>query len=164
MKTYRQDKDGRKILQCHSRGDTRFSPLFCYVDAFSVNDTIENHYQKSKLFMINGEWTYASNWKEAKLLEKSNVPRNREVFRLPNGLDVPIEFQVYGWYSGLWLKYLDRNPELCKMASGYDDYEDIFKHSFPLCQADCIRLYCKQGRNALMETCSEFFRWVKENG
>jgi hypothetical protein len=154
--------DGRRILQCHSRGDKRFSPFFCTVKAFGVSDSIENHYQKSKLFKIDNKWTTPLTWKEAKEWEQHEVYRNKDLFKLPNGKIAPIEFQVFGFYSGMWLKYLDANPELTAMASSFDDYEDIFKGDFPLCQADCVRLYCKEGRRALLATCEEFFKWIKE--
>lgn len=158
-----------KILQCHSKGDKRFSPLFCWIEAFKINDTIENHYQKSKIFIFDEEEKSPKDWYEAKTwqdaIKKGSVEfkRNEEEFILPNGRRYPIKYQVYGWYSSLWLKYLDQKPELVEYASGFDDYVDIFKHSFPLCQADCIRLYCKQGRQALLDTCCEFLELIRKD-
>ncbi len=156
-----------KILQCHSKGDKRFSPLFCYISAFKVTDTIENHYQMSKIFEIDGieqcpnDFMQAKDWQLLIKKGNSNIKRNNEEFVLPNGDRFPIKYQVYGWYSSLWLKYLDLHPELVAYASEFDDYVDIFKHNFPLCQADCIRLYCKQGRQALLDTCKDFLDLVR---
>ncbi len=160
-------KDGKRVLQCHSRGDTRFSPFFCTVEAFGVKRSIEEHYQCSKVFRKNPQDTsifIPINWREAKSMEKSKeFVRDLEFFMLPADVILhPIKYHVYGWYSSLWLKYLDLNPKLVEEASTYDDYEDVFKWDFPLCQADCIRLYCKQGRQALLDTCQEFFDYLKE--
>jgi len=41
---------GIRILQCHTRGDRRFTPFNCWVIAFGRRDTIENHYQRAKRF------------------------------------------------------------------------------------------------------------------
>lgn len=150
-----------RVLQCHSKGDRRFSPFFCTVAAFGVTDSIEDHYQKSKVFVLNGEeLVRPADWRHAKSLKKRGLPMWQE-FCLPNGRYAPGRFHVFGWYASLWLKYLDSHPALVAEASTYDEYEDIFKHSFPLCQADCIRLYCKQGRRALLAHCADFFAWLR---
>jgi hypothetical protein len=66
------EKDGKRILQCHSKGDGRFSPFNCYLEAFGFRDSIENHYQCSKIFDISGvpgviqNKAVPSNWREAK--------------------------------------------------------------------------------------------------
>jgi len=44
----------KRVLECSSRGDKRFSALYAKVLAFGVRDTIENHYQKSKRNAIGG--------------------------------------------------------------------------------------------------------------
>ena len=158
-------RDGKRILQCHSKGDKRFSPFFCYVTAFGVRDSIENHYQKSKVFYRRDllQRIPVLTWRDAKDFQKDpNLEKDMTKFILPNGLLCPIEYQVYGWYSSLWLKYLDSNPDLVEEAKEFDDYEDIFKHNFPLCQADCIRLYCKYGREALFEASKDFLIYLRD--
>jgi hypothetical protein len=155
-----------KILQCDSKGDKRFSPFFCRLEAFGVRDSIEDHYQKSKVFVTEGgELVHPADWREAKKMQKP-PPHGLGLalfpeFRLPNGWYCPGKFHVFGWYSSLWLKYLDSHPELVEFASGFNEFHDRFKGSFPLCQADCVRLYCKQGRPALLETCKEFLDWAR---
>jgi hypothetical protein len=150
-----------RTLACHSRGDKRFSPFFCWVDAFGIRDTIEDHYQKSKVFVSPTGLVFPSGWKEAKQWKREGLPRH-DHFRLPNGLMVPVQYHIYGWYSALWLKYLDAHPQLVAEASTYDEFVDIFQYDFPLSQADCIRLYCKQGRASLLELCLPFFGFLKE--
>lgn len=156
-----------KILECHTRGDKRFSPFFTRVTAFGIDDTIENFYQKSKVFLKqDGELVHAKSWQSAKKLQKPpplgwGLPLWDE-FLLPNGRWVPRKFHVFGWYSSLWVKWLDAHPNLVEYAKTFDDYHDPFKHGFPLCQADCLRLYCKQGRVALMATCREFLEWLRQ--
>lgn len=155
----------KKILECHSKGDVRFSPFFARVKAFGVVDTIENLYQTSKVFVRYDELIRPIDWREAKRLQKKppqgeGLPRWPE-FVLPNGVWAPVKFHVFGWYSSLWVKYLDAHPELVEFAKDFDDYHDPFKGNFPLCQADCVRLYVKHGREALFAHCSEFFAWLK---
>jgi hypothetical protein len=152
-----------KILQCHSQGDTRFSPFFCWLEAFGVRNSIENFYQTAKVFVDkDGSLIYPANWREAKFYEKElRLPLYLQI-RLPNKQFLPAKYIIYGWYSSLWLKYLDLHPELVDIAKGYDDYEDKFKGNFPLCQADCIRLYCKQGRQALLAHCTDFFLYIRD--
>ena len=38
----------KKVLECSSRGDRRFSAMYAKVEVFGVMDTIENHYQRGK--------------------------------------------------------------------------------------------------------------------
>jgi len=157
-----------KILYCDSKGDSRFSPFFTYLEAFGVRDSIEEFYQKSKVFVKDDELVSPRNWQEAKHYQKpvkfggAGLPRWPE-FVLPNGVYCPNRFHVFGWYASLWLKYLDQHPELVDHARGFDEYVDRFKGGFPLCQADCVRLYVKAGREALLEHCVDFFKWVREN-
>lgn len=156
-----------KILYCDSRGDKRFSPFFCDVEAFGVKASIENHYQKAKVFVgETGELVHPLDWRHAKRLEKKppdglGLPRH-DHFMFPDGRFCPAKYLVFGWYAALWLKYLDAHPELVEHARGFDEYVDRFKHGFPLCQADCVRLYVRGGRGSLLEHCKEFFAWVSE--
>ena len=48
---YKPKNEG--ILECSSKGDKRFSALYAKVSVNNVLDTIENHYQKSKVFIDN---------------------------------------------------------------------------------------------------------------
>lgn len=58
---------GIRILQCHSRGDRRFTPFNCRVLAFGRHDSIENHYHRAKRFGIRAP----ADWRDAKELKDS---------------------------------------------------------------------------------------------
>jgi hypothetical protein len=157
-----------RVLECHSKGDVRFSPFFARVKAFGVVDTIEDHYQKSKVFVSESrdELLFPIDWRQAKHMQKQKAYGGQGLIRwpefmLPNGHYVPNRYHVHGWYSSLWLKYLDAHPDLVEFAKLFDSFNDPYKHDFPLCQADCVRLYAKHGREALLEHCADFFTWLK---
>ena len=67
---FRKTPDGKRILQCHSRGDRRFSPFCCFLEAFGQTNSIENHYQRAKVF--EGE-LHPKDWKQAKHFKKSGL-------------------------------------------------------------------------------------------
>lgn len=157
---------GRRVLQCHSRGDRRFSPFNCIVEAFSVTASIEHHYQVSKVF--EGEQR-PRDWREAKHFKK---PVNKGGLGLrqtgwqigplrlpvrPNASGTSFVLEDFGiqHYCLLWLRYLLRNPELIEIASGYDDYEDPFRGDFPFCQADVIRQVVTCGVESLRPMAAE---------
>lgn len=146
-----------KILQCHTKGDKRFSPFCCYVMAFGVNKSIENHYQTAKRF--EGQLP-PTDWKSAKAMQK--VGYKRIGFELPNGLWLPsdtvkVDDLAVQFYIALWYKYLLLNPQLITIASEYDEFEDIFKGKFPFCQADVIRKCVKEGVESLKPMCADFW-------
>lgn len=152
----------QNILYCDSRGDTRYSPFFCWLEAFGVRDNIENHYQKAKVFSLpDGSLYHPNDWRAAKQAKKGGLPQREDVMRLPNGRFAPARFLVFGWYTSLWLKYLDANPDLIDHARRFDEYVDRFKHGFPMCQADCVRAYVQGGREELLGHCQPFFDWLR---
>ena len=146
--------DGRRVLQCHSRGDRRFSPFCCYVEAFGRRDSIENHYQRAKVFESN---RVPRDWKEAKTWKKNHLKQiawQIGPFRLPctqNQDKSSFDLSDFGiqFYIGLWHKYLLANTRLITLASQFDEFEDPFKGSFPFCQADVIRQSVQQGVDSL---------------
>jgi hypothetical protein len=73
-----------KILQCHTKGDKRFSPFCCYVEAFKVTRSIENHYQCAKRFK---GMPHPQSWRDAKQWQKRGI--ERICLELPNGLQLP---------------------------------------------------------------------------
>ena len=163
---FSRTSDGKTILQCHSRGDRRFSPFCCFVDAFAQTNSIENHYQCAKVF--NGE-ILPKDWKQAKHFKKSGLKQtNWQIgpYRLPcvtnvdgNGFalhDFGIQF-----YIALWHKYLLSNKSLIAIAAQFDDYEDPFKGSFPFCQADVIRQCVDQGIDSLRPMYAELHFLLK---
>lgn len=133
----------RRVLECSSKGDKRFSSLFARVSVYGRMASIEEHYQLSKSF--NG--VRPTNWREFKGKEPTCfVIRGKEF--APNFLG--------SWYTLLWVKYLDEHPELVEYAKGFDDFTDMFRGKSRNSQAVVIRKYVKEGREACMADCREF--------
>lgn len=59
------------------------------------------------------------------------------------------------WYALLWLLYLDTYPDLVEYARKFDDFRDSFARPGRNSQVEMIRLYVKQGREALLGICSD---------
>jgi hypothetical protein len=139
--------DGLKVLQCHSRGDIRFSPFGWRVIAFSQTRTIEDHYQSAKVF--DGE-RIPRDWREAKELKRARV---RQVawqigaLRLPTrqSADGAFALNDFGiqWYCLLWARYIRPHPELIEHARGFDLFHDPFASNFPFSQAKVWELVAK---------------------
>lgn len=140
-----------KILECSSKGDKRFSAFFAYVEIFGKNNSIENHYQLCKRF---GD-KVPKGWRDAKGKKATHF--------VLKGFEYDVKY-LSGWYDLLWLKYLDKNPELVEFAKQYDDFNDIFKGKNTInCQADSIRKYIKQGRDFIIEENKELLNKIKYN-
>lgn len=152
----RIDEFGRRILQCHTKGDKRFSPFCCYLKAFGRRDSIENFYQCAKVFASN---EIVFDWRDAKRLQKAGIRQvawqigTHTLPVKPNEKGTSFAIDDWGiqWYVALWEKYLRLHPELLTIASIYDDFEDPFKGDFPMCQADVIRVVVREGIGALRE-------------
>lgn len=135
VKEYCVLKDtNKKVLECSSKGDKRFSALYAKVSVNNVFDSIENHYQKAKTFKDeNGNLMQYDNWKEAK--GKKPIAFNI------SGYYLPLRFGAM-FYSLMWYKYLKGNPSLEKVLEQFDIYNDLFKSKKSyVCQADVIRDY-----------------------
>lgn len=130
----------RKVLECSTDGDKRFSALVAKIDVNGKTDTIENHYQKSKVFKSeDGKLTQYTNWKDAK--GKKPVAFNI------SGYILPLRFGEM-FYNLLWYKYLKKNKSLENVLMQYDDYKDKYKSKTAhVCQADTIRLYMNDENN-----------------
>ena len=128
-----------KVLQCHSRGDQRFSALYAKVTIDKVTDTIENFYQKSKRD-INGR--PLSKGKKVAYME----------FR---GVKLPAYF-LSSFYDLLWLQYFYENKDLYDYARTFDDYKDLFKGGSINNQENTIRRICKLGMKKVKEDCKDF--------
>ena len=159
-----------KILQCHSRGDKRYSPFCCYVLAFGRERSIEDHYQSCKVFQSPEGLIQARDWREAKdwqkAINKGGKGYERVGFVLPNGLSLgnsnsKVDDLIIQYYIALWLKYLRSYPELIEYARTFDEFADPFKGKFPFCQADVIRLVAREGVNALRPMCQEVLELIK---
>lgn len=141
----------KKILECSSKGDKRFSALVATVSVFGVSDTIENHYQCAK--RTKDPSFVPRNWLDTK-------GKKPEYFEI-GGHKYPIT-SGKSFYEILWVKYLDNNPELVEYAKKFDDFSDMFKSkNAVVCQADVIRDYVKLGREVIMERNKDFLNLMR---
>jgi hypothetical protein len=160
--------NGERILQCHSRGDRRFTPFNCPVTAFGVTASIEAHFQTAKVFQGD---RIPCDWRETKRFEKKpaygglglrqthwRIGSLRPAVRwAPNGA---YQLQDLGiqYYVMLWFRYLTRHPELVYALSDFEEFEDPFRGNFPFCQADVLRAVRKNGLRSLRPMFEELTR------
>ncbi len=146
-------------------GEKRFSPFFCWLEAFGVKRSIEDHYQCAKVFELS---RCVTSWRQAKEYQKAGVKQTGwliggvEYQIKPNDSEFSYKLDDWGiqWYIALWLKYLKLNPELVEVAKKFDDYEDPFKGRFPFCQADVIRKAAREGVESLRPMCQELLEVI----
>jgi DNA phosphorothioation-dependent restriction protein DptG len=162
-------------LQCHSRGNTDYSPLYCYVEVLGKVDTIENHYQATKVFLdkLEDKMVYSYSFMEVKKMQDTPLRYEREGFWFPHFEHPQAIFLgtenskktdlVIQYYISLWYKHLKKYPEKVEYASQYDDFVDIFKGKFPYCQADVIRDAVNHGVRYLYSECVGFLNLLKEH-
>lgn len=89
----------RRVLECSSKGDIRFSALFAKIDLFGAYRTIEEHYQLSKRI---GKFV-PRHVKDV----KGKIPTHIHIM----GIDYDAKWTL-AWYEILWIIYLDNHPEL----------------------------------------------------
>lgn len=140
-----------RALECSSKGDKRFSALFAKIRLFGVENSIENHYQLAKRFNDSEE---PKNFDDAK-------GKKADYFHV-HGSDYDIEL-FPKFYHMMWLIYLDKRPELVEFLKQFDEFTDMFKGKSSVCQADSIRIYIKQGRDALRAECQDFVTQLIKN-
>jgi hypothetical protein len=150
----RIDSEGRRLLQCHSRGAKEYSPFFCPVVSFGQLRSIEDHYQSTKVFLsADQQLLKAQDWRQAK--ERQRAGLELLYFELPNGVTLgtsnrSMDDLVIQYYISLWYRFLGAHPELITHAQGYDGYEDIFEGSFPFSQARVMEQVVTQGLASLV--------------
>lgn len=129
----------KKILECSTKGDTRFSALCAKIEVNGVFGFIEDHYQLSKRLMgSDGKLIAPKVREEVKGKDKRKDP---VVAFQVGGILIPIDY-LSMYFKLLWYKYLKTNQSLEKVLELYDDYNDIYKGKTTLnCQADVIREY-----------------------
>lgn len=97
-------------LECSSKGDKRFSAFYASVHF----NTIENHYQKSKVFEDGSTGLY---WREAKGRKAINQEECNKL------------------YSKLWNDYIEEHPELLEVLKQTTGLSDMFGQEGHCCQA-----------------------------
>ena len=137
----------KKVLQCDSNGDKRFSAFNARLEVFGKYDSIENHYQLCKRFdnQKPKHWTNA----------KGKTPTHIEI----NNHKLETRFLTQ-YYKLLWLRYLDENKELAEYAKKFDKFVDTFRGKSINCQADVIEQYVKQGRESIIKECIELYKMM----
>ncbi|WP_283747649.1 DarT1-associated NADAR antitoxin family protein [Bacillus thuringiensis] len=124
------------VLECSTKGDKRFSALYAKVSVHGKFDSIENHYQKSKVFQDkNGTYYTCKKWESAK--------GKKPVACKIGNVILSIEY-LSMFYELLWYKYLKNNEYLIDVLAKFDEYHDMFRSKKSMvCQADTIREYMK---------------------
>lgn len=126
----------KTVLECSTKGTDEGKKFSAFIAKVSVNgklNFIEDHYQLSKRFLNDSnELIVPKTRKEAK--------GRRAVCFEVSGIFIPGDY-IDQYFGLLWYKYLKSNLHLENILERYEDYNDIFKPKFGLCQADVIREY-----------------------
>lgn len=123
--------DVKRILECSTEGDTRFSALVAKVNIGGELKTIEEHYQGAKRFKsINTKYTSAKGLK----------PDWIEVFEVR----MPLK-ELSSWYSMLWYYYFEQNQHLLKTLEMYEGFTDSKREGSTNSQADIIAMIKEYG-------------------
>lgn len=101
-------------LECSSKGYKPFSAFYAKVYWIEGTDTIENYYQRAKVFE---DGSTGLSWKEA----KGRKPIN-------------LEF-CHKLYSKLWDAYITDNPHLLDILKKASGLSDMFGQEGHCCQA-----------------------------
>lgn len=116
------------ILECSSRGDKRFSSIYAQITIGGKTASIEEFYQK------------------AKRTNDGKVPgkgKPVDYFICPFSKEKQPASELSNFYKGLWITYLNQNPDLYEFAKNFDDFHDSFKGSSRNEQEDVIREYVR---------------------
>lgn len=133
-----------KVLECSSKGDSRFSAFYARVTMWGVDASIEEHYQLCKRFETPYGVIAPQSLRDAKGRKPCHIELNKKQY--------PVEM-LTPYYKMLWLRYLDTHPELVTYASQFDGFSDMFKGKALNCQADVIHQYIKVGRESVWNDC-----------
>ena len=143
-------------LECSSKGNKNFSALYAKVTIKGKTQSIENWYQLSKCF--TGKRPKSFN--QAKHIQHRGY-KPTSIFIFDKEYDIKY---LTAWYELLWVKYLDKHPELVEIAKQYDNFSDMFRNKNTInCQADIIRDYVQKGRKYIIEKHSEFIELLRED-
>jgi hypothetical protein len=147
-----------RTLECSTKSDTELgkslSAFNARVVVFGKEDSIENHYQLSKL--LTGS-VRPKDWREGK--------GKHAIALFINDISYDIAYKKQ-WYFSLWLKFLDAHPALVVAASQYDMYSDMFGGKDlenRVCQADAIHMYIKLGREVMQQYVAPLMALIKAN-
>lgn len=136
--------ESKKILECSTRGDKRFSAFGAYITINGKRDCIENFYQNAKRKANN---------------EVAGKGKPFHHFICPFcGLEFPGE-EVSDLYKGLWIIYFNKHPELLIYAAQFDGFNDIFRGKSINCQADVVEAMVKDKNSFINEVkCGHWYK------
>lgn len=99
------------VLECSSRGDKRFSPLYAKVCINGKEKSIEEWFQGAKRTEDG---------------KKSGKGRPFDYIVDPfTGSKLPAK-EAKSLYRGLWITYLSKNPDLVKYAEQFDEFTNFY--------------------------------------
>ena len=101
------------ILECSSKGDTRFSAFYARLNAYN-GKSIEEIYQAAKVF------------EDGSTNLSTKAAKGRKAVNMQ---------EVSALYSQLWDLYFQENPELLKVIRQYNGFSDVFGKAGNACQA-----------------------------
>lgn len=151
-----------KNLECSSKGDKRFSALYAKVYVNKKLDSIENHYQKSKVFLNlkTNETFQCEDFKRTKAIQYKTKDYKLIGFNI-NGIFLEKEF-LSDWYKALWYKYLITNKHLLVIINEYDTFTDCFKRKNTINSQSDVMKYIKDfGLDRLYQDIKPFFELLK---
>ena len=149
-------------LECSSKGDRRFSALYAKIRVNDVYDSIENHYQLSKIIknVNTGEVFMCNDFKRVKHLQFLNEYKIVG-FKL-NGTVYDKKYLTL-WYYSLWYKYLYNNKYLLNIINQYDTFSDMFRRNNTRnCQSEVMSYVKKYGLKGLFDYVNPFFELVRK--
>lgn len=134
------------VLECHSKGDKRFSAFYAKIKVKGKLVSIENFYQNSKKAY------------DGHKVQKGEMPDYIEIF----SKKIPKEY-LGMFYDLMWYQYFLENPNLYEYAKTFDDYLDIFKGKSINNQEKTIRKCCKNGLNFVKNECKDILDMLDKN-
>lgn len=105
------DPSAGKVLECSSRGDKRFSPVYARISIRGKEQSIEE-------FFLNARRT-----EDGKRAGR-NKPFDYIVCPF-TGDKLPAK-DAADLYRGLWISYFNKNPDLVEYAAQFDDFSNAF--------------------------------------
>jgi hypothetical protein len=147
-----------RTLECSTKSDTELgrslSAFNAHVYVFDKADTIENHYQLSKI--LKGG-VRPKDWRQGK--------GSHPIALMIGDHEYDVMYKKQ-WYFSLWFKFLEIHPEIVQAASQYEMFSDMFGGKDlenRICQADAIHMYIKLGREAMQKFVAPLMQEIKSN-
>lgn len=140
------DESYKKVLECSSRGDQRFSPEFAKVKINGIERSISDIYQDAKKIVDYVPGRYGK-----------KVARIEDPFTGDK-----LSASEAAWlYRGLWMTYFNQNPDLVKYAEQFDGFSNInSKESLEGRYNEIIEAYVKGDRERYVAVvkCSDWYK------